>query len=41
MTTTDREFCIGDQLTFRCTLALSAYEWTVTGFLDGSMGNGE
>ena len=40
MTTIDREFCIGDQLTFRCTIAASAYEWTVTGFLDGSMGNG-
>ena len=40
MTTTDREFCIGDQLTFRCTIAASSYEWRVTGFLGGSMGNG-
>ena len=40
MTTTDTEFCIGEQLTFRCTFAASSYEWTVTGFLDGSMGNG-
>ena len=40
MTTTDTEFCIGEQLTFRCTFAASSYEWTVTGFLDGRMGNG-
>ena len=40
MATTDREFCIGDQLTFRCTIAVSSYEWIVTGFLDGTVGNG-
>ena len=40
MTTNEREFCIGDQLTFRCTSRESAYSWIVTGFLNGTIGNG-
>ena len=40
MTTSDREFCIGEQLIFKCTMAVGSYEWTVTGFLDGTVGNG-
>ena len=40
MTTFDREFCIGEQLTFRCTLAESSYDWIITGFLNGTSGNG-
>ena len=39
-TTSDRQFCIGDQLTFRCTIARGSYDWIVTGFLDGIVGNG-
>ena len=35
-----KEFCIGERLTFRCTSAESAYAWIVTGFLDGTNGNG-
>ena len=27
-------------MTFRCTITSSAYDWTVTGFLNGSVGNG-
>ena len=41
MTTNESEYCIGAQLTFRCTLAASSYDWVVTGFLDGSVGNGK
>ena len=40
MTTNERVFCIGDQLTFRCTSRESAYSWIVTGFLNGTIGNG-
>ena len=40
MTNSDREFCIGEQLTFWCTMAVGSYEWTVTCFLDGTVGNG-
>ena len=40
VTINDREFCIGEQLTFRCTSRESAYSWIVTGFLDGNVGNG-
>ena len=34
------EFCIEDQLTFRCVITTSSYAWTVTGFLDGNAENG-
>ena len=40
MTTRNRKFCIGEQLTFRSVLAESAYEWIFIGFLNGTAGNG-
>ena len=39
-TTTDREFCIGDQLTFRCTISVGSYDWIVPPFLNGTTGFG-
>ena len=33
-------FCIGEQLTFRCTLSVDSYDWVIPGFLDGTVGNG-
>ena len=38
--TSDREFCIGQQLSFMCSLALSAYEWILPPFLNGTVENG-
>ena len=38
--TSGRELCIGANLTFRCSISVSSYAWTVTGFLDGYVGNG-
>ena len=38
--TTNREFCIGANLTFKCSIAVGAYEWTVIGFLGGTERNG-
>jgi len=39
--TTDREFCIGAQLTFRCTLSEGSYDWIIPSFLNGREGNGK
>jgi len=39
MVTNERQFCIGFQLTFRCTLAESAYDWIVSPFMNGVLGN--
>ena len=44
--TTNREFCIGANLTFKCSIAKGAYDWTVIGFLgrterNGRVSNGE
>ena len=38
--TTNREFCIGANLTFKCTIAVGAHDWTVIGFLGGTERNG-
>ena len=38
--TTDREFCIGEELIFRCTLTERSYDWIVTSYLDRTSGNG-
>ncbi len=40
VTTSQTQFCIGDELVFTCTLIVSAYDWVVVPFLDGSPDNG-
>ena len=40
MTTNNTEFCIGEWLTFRCPLREGSYDWILTYFLDGTVGNG-
>ena len=40
MTTNNTEFCIGEWLTFRCPLREGSYDWIITDFLDGTVGNG-
>ena len=39
-TTTDTQFCIGEQLTFRCTISIGSYDWIVPPFLNGTTGFG-
>jgi len=36
----EREFCIGAELTFTCSLAESAYDWIIPSFLNGTLENG-
>ncbi len=40
VTTSQTQFCTGDELVFTCTLTESAYEWVVPQFLNGFAGNG-
>ena len=40
MTTSQTQFCTGDELVFTCTLTVAAYEWVALPFLDGSLNNG-
>jgi len=40
ITTASTQFCIGDQLTFRCTLREGSYDWIFPPILDGTVGNG-
>ncbi len=40
VTTSQPQFCTGDELVFTCTLAESAHDWIALPFLDGSVGNG-
>ena len=40
MTIADREFCIGEQLTFRCTIEVGSHDWIVLPFLNGTTGFG-
>ena len=40
MTTNNTEFCIGEWLTFRCPLREGSYDWIITDFLNGTVGNG-
>ncbi len=40
MTSSQPQFCTGDELVFTCTLTEAAYEWVALPFLDGSWNNG-
>ncbi len=40
VTTSQTQFCTGDELVFTCTLAVSAYDWVALPFLDGTPSNG-
>ena len=40
VTTNNAEFCIGERLTFRCPLREGSNDWIITGFLNGTVGNG-
>ena len=40
VSTNDTEFCIGEWLTFRCSLREGSYDWIITDFLNGTVGNG-
>ncbi len=40
MTSSQTQFCTGDELVFTCTLAVSGYDWVVLPFLNGTSNNG-
>ncbi len=40
VTTSQAQFCTGDELVFTCTLAVGGYQWVALPFLDGSVGSG-